>query len=84
MTDYKLYVKHEERYKNGTEHDIFSIIRYAPKKDITSTISVLLPRGPLFAVDSAFNLTVPDMGSITGAVLIKERVRNDYFVSVFH
>lgn len=82
MTDYKLYLKHEEKVKNGTEHDVILVIRYAPSKELTGTASVLIPRGSLFAVDSAFNLTAHDMGSFTAAVKIQERVRNEYVLDL--
>jgi hypothetical protein len=82
MTDYKLYIKHEEKYKNGSEHDVFLVIRYAPKKELTGTASVLIPRGALFAIDSAFNITVHDMGSFTTAIKINERVRNEYVLDL--
>lgn len=81
LTEYKFYVKHDERYKNGTEHDIFATVRYSPKKEIVGTASFLFPKGSSVAIDAAFNLTIPDMNSCFGTVKIKEKVRNDYYVS---
>jgi hypothetical protein len=80
MTDLKLYLKYEEHYKNGTEHDVFALLRYSTNKEITTTVSVLIPKGPLFGVDASFNLNMPDMTSCSAAVKIKERIRKDYYV----
>ena len=83
LTEYKFYVKHDERYKNGTEHDIFATVRYSPKKEIVGTASLLFPKGSLVAIDAAFNLTIPDMNSCFGSVKVKEKVKNEYYVSCY-
>lgn len=80
-TDLKFHVKYDEHFKNGTEHNVVMLVRYAPKKEMIATGSVLLPRGPLYSVDARFTLSVPDMNPCTAAVKIKERVKKDYFVS---
>lgn len=80
-TDLKFSIKYDEHFKNGTEHTVVILGRYAPKKEMIATGSVLIPRGTLLGVDARFTLSVPDMNSCTAAVKIKERVKKDYYVS---
>lgn len=80
-TDLKFHIKYDEHFKNGTEHNVVMLIRYSPKKEVIATGSVLIPRGPLFGVDARFTLSIPDMNSCSAAVMIKERVKKDYYVS---
>jgi hypothetical protein len=80
-TDLKLSVRWDEHFKNGTEHNIITVIRYAPNRDIVVTASVLIPREKQFGVDARFVLEIPEMDSCTAAIKIKERTRKDYYVS---
>lgn len=80
-TDLKFGITYNEHYKNGTEHNVVLLVRYSPKKEMITTVSVLIPRGPLFGVDATFTLSIPEMNSCTAAVKIKERVKKDYHVS---
>lgn len=80
-TDLKFHVKYDEHYKNGTEHNVVFLVRYATEKEIVATCSVLVPRGPLFGIDATFTLSIPEMNSCSAAVKIKERVKKDYYVS---
>lgn len=79
-TDLKFSVKWDEHFKNGTEHSIVTLIRYAPERNIIATASVLLPREKEFGIDARFVLEIPDMNSCTAAIKIKERSRKDYVV----
>lgn len=79
-TDLKFHIKYDQHYKNGTEHNVLLVVRYSPKKEMIATGSVLLPRGPLFGVDARFTLSIPDMNSCSAAVLVKERMKKDYYV----
>lgn len=80
-TDLKFHVRYDEHYKNGTEHNVVLLVRYSPKKEVVATGSVLIPRGPLFGIDSRFTLSIPDLNNCSAAVKIKERVKKDYVVS---
>lgn len=80
MTDLKFYVKYDERYKNGTEHNAIVMVRISPDKEAEAKASIFLPKGNLFGVDSTFLLKLPDMGSCSAKVVIMERVRKDYLV----
>lgn len=81
MTDIKFYIRYDEHFKNGTEHNVFTLLRYSTNKEVTATASVLIPKGTLFGVDATFKLSVPDMNSCSAAVKVKERIRKDYYVS---
>jgi hypothetical protein len=80
-TDLKFYIKYDENYKNGTEHNILCLIRYSPKTEVALTGSVLLSRGPLYGIDAMFSLTLPELKKCSAIVKIKERTKKDYYVS---
>ena len=81
-TDLKFSVKYDETVKkNGTEHNVVLLARYATQKEVIVTSSVLVPRGTLFGIDATFSLSIPEMNSCSAAVKIKERVKKDYYVS---
>lgn len=70
--------------KKGTEHNVLVLLRYATNKDITAVFSVYLPRGVLFAIDTAANITVPGFDSCTINFRVKEKIRKEYYVSRSH
>lgn len=67
--------------KKGTEHNILLLLRYATDKDITAVFSVYMPRGILFVIDTAANITVPGFDSCTINMKVKEKARKEYYVS---
>ncbi|XP_055713060.1 uncharacterized protein LOC129807664 isoform X2 [Phlebotomus papatasi] len=77
-TDLKFMIKYEEKAKNGSEHNILVLARYAPQKEITGVLSLLFPRRQLFAVDAALNLTVPAFDSCTINLKLYEKTRKEY------
>ncbi|GAB0088507.1 uncharacterized protein DMENIID0001_029540 [Sergentomyia squamirostris] len=77
-TDLKFMVKYEEKVKNGSEHNVLLLARYAPQKEITGVVSLLFPRRQLFAVDAALNLTVPSFDSCTANLKLYENARKEY------
>ncbi|XP_062546026.1 uncharacterized protein LOC134212310 [Armigeres subalbatus] len=78
-TDWKAMIKHEQNTKKGAEHNILVLLRYAKDKDITGVFSMYLPRGILFAIDAATNITVPGFDSCTVNLKIKEKARKEYY-----
>ncbi|XP_017105517.3 uncharacterized protein Apoltp [Drosophila bipectinata] len=80
--DYRIMVKHEERSKNGSEHNVIVGLKYAPDKEITGLFSVHLPRRTLFAVDAYMNVTVPDFNSCTASVKVNEKATKDYIIFI--
>lgn len=83
LIDFRFYVKYDERYKNGTEHNAVVKIRISPDKEAEAKASVFLPKGNLFGLDATFLLQLPDMGSCSAKIGIMERMRKDYLVSNF-
>uniref|UniRef100_A0A7G3AUB2 Putative lipoprotein n=1 Tax=Lutzomyia longipalpis TaxID=7200 RepID=A0A7G3AUB2_LUTLO len=79
-TDLKFMIKYEEKVKNGSEHNVLVVARYAPQKEITGVVSMLFPRRQLFAVDVAVNLTVPAFDSCTVNLKLYEKARKDYSI----
>lgn len=54
------------------------LIRYAPGKEITLTINIIMPRGALFSIEGHANLTIPNFNSMLIRAKIIERSRNEY------
>lgn len=79
-TDLKAELVYKERNRNGTEHNLFLLGRYAKGRDMTVNLSVLLPRRHLFAIDSAINVTMPGMNSCTATFKVTEKARKEYNV----
>lgn len=79
-TDLKFQVTHDEAFRNGTEHNLLMLIRYSPKKEVVARGSVLIPRGSLFGIDAKFTLSIPDLNTCSVAVIIKEKLKKDYYV----
>lgn len=80
--DYKVSFKHEERTKNGTEHNVVVGLKYAPEKEATGLFSIHLPRRNLFAVDAYFNITVPEFDSCTARIKLTEAPAKNYQATV--
>ncbi|TDG46759.1 hypothetical protein AWZ03_006806 [Drosophila navojoa] len=80
--DYRILVKHEERSKNGTEHNVIVGLKYAPDKEVTGLFSVHLPRRSLFAIDAYMNVSVPDFNSCTASVKVNEKSPKDYMLFI--
>jgi hypothetical protein len=80
--DVKFYIKYLERYKNGTEYNVLTSLKYTPTKEASIKASVFLPKGNLLGVDSTFVVSLPEMGSCLASVRIKERMRKDYLIDV--
>lgn len=59
---------------------LFLNVKVSPKKEVVATGSVLIPRGSLFAIDTTFTISIPDMNFCSAAVKIKERVKKDFYV----
>jgi hypothetical protein len=79
--DFKLTLRLDEKHKKGPEHNFFGSLKYAADKEITTSLSIWFPQGHLYAVDTAFNLTVPAFDSCSARLKIYEKQRNDYDVS---
>ncbi|XP_030377336.1 uncharacterized protein LOC115626195 [Scaptodrosophila lebanonensis] len=80
--DYRILIKHEERSKNGTEHNFILGLKYAADKEATGVFSVHLPRRNLFAVDAYMNVTVPEFNSCTLSLKVNEKASKDYMIFV--
>lgn len=78
--DFNVQLKNEERHKNGVEHNVFVLVRIAPQKQGTATLSVLFPRSQFFAVDAALNVTVPAFEPFTVALQWIGQRENEYLV----
>lgn len=79
-----LIYRHEEKYKNGPENNFLVLVRYAPKKEVTAVLSLLFPPGHFFAVDMAFNMTVPAFDSCSFVLTLNENknIPREYNVSI--
>ncbi|XP_046812149.1 apolipophorins [Lucilia cuprina] len=80
--DFKVSLKHEERSKNGTEHNVLLGLRYAPEKEATGLFSIHLPRRSLFAIDAYVNVTVPEFNSCTARIKLTEVTSKSYMINL--
>ncbi|KAH8412988.1 hypothetical protein KR009_007324, partial [Drosophila setifemur] len=80
--DYRIMVKHEERSKNGSEHNVVVGLKYAPDKEVTGLFSVHLPRRNLFVIDAYMNVTVPEFNSCTASLKVNEKATKDYMIFI--
>ncbi|XP_014226324.1 uncharacterized protein LOC106652091 isoform X2 [Trichogramma pretiosum] len=62
----------------GPESKTVFLVRYAPNKEITLAVDIVMPRGTLLVVDGRANLTVPNFNSMLLSAKINERARNEY------
>lgn len=65
-------------YSIGPESKTRFLIRYAPAKEITLTLNVIVPRSQLFMIEGKANLTIPNFSSMLISAKITERTRNEY------
>ncbi|KZC12617.1 Vitellogenin, partial [Dufourea novaeangliae] len=73
--DIKLGVNH---YATGPESRTSLLIGYAPGKEITLTVNLVMPRGLMFVMEGRANLTIPNLNSMLLNVRITERSKRTY------
>ncbi|EGI63145.1 Apolipophorin [Acromyrmex echinatior] len=73
--DLKMGVNH---YVLGPESKTSLLIGYAPGKEISLIVNVIMPRGLLFSMEGHTNLTIPNFNSMLINARINERSRNEY------
>uniref|UniRef100_A0A0K8USL9 Vitellogenin n=1 Tax=Bactrocera latifrons TaxID=174628 RepID=A0A0K8USL9_BACLA len=78
--NFKLFVKHEERYKNGSEHNILAEIHLSPEKEALLLFSVLIPQSDLLTFDASFNITASKFNSSFGRLKFMETVPKSYLI----
>lgn len=81
-TDVKFQVTYDEKYNNGTEHNVAIVMRYAPSKEVHARGVVWIPRGQLFGLDANFSLIVPDLNKCFGSIKIRERIKRDFYFDI--
>lgn len=57
-------------------------IQLAPKKRATGVLSILFLRGPLFAIDTMMNITVPTFEPCVVSLRLIEKATNEYNVCI--
>ncbi|XP_014467442.1 PREDICTED: uncharacterized protein LOC106740686 [Dinoponera quadriceps] len=73
--DIKVGVNH---YTLGAESKTNLLIGYAPGKEISLVVNVVMPRGILFSIQGRTNLTIPNYNSMLMNVRVNERSRREY------
>ncbi|CAL7937265.1 unnamed protein product [Xylocopa violacea] len=73
--DIKIGINH---YGAGPESKTSLLIGYAPGKEITLTVNLLMPRGLTFVMEGHANLTIPSFNSMLIDVRITERSKRTY------
>ncbi|XP_054743946.1 uncharacterized protein LOC129248428 [Anastrepha obliqua] len=79
--DYKFLLKHEERYKNGSEHNVIASAQFNPEKEASIVVSVLLPRHHLLVFDAFFNISVSKFNSCSGRLKFAEKLPKTYLIN---
>lgn len=67
----------------GTEHNIYCVFGYAPKKEAKAAFSLFRSSRSQMIIDAAMNITIPDFDSCAASIKILEKARNDYNVRCF-
>lgn len=80
---YQFLCRHEEKFRKGIEHNVNMEIQLAPNKRATGVLSVLFLRGPLFAIDTMMNITVPTFEPCVVTLRLIEKATNEYNVLYF-
>ncbi|XP_054083621.1 apolipophorins [Zeugodacus cucurbitae] len=80
--NFKLYLKHEERYKNGTEHNVLAEIHLSPEKEALVLFSVSIPQRELLTFDTSFNVSVSKFNSCSGRLKFIENSPKTYMINV--
>ncbi|XP_025989321.2 uncharacterized protein LOC105195312 [Solenopsis invicta] len=62
----------------GPESKTNLLIKYAPGKEISLFVNIIMPRGLLFSLEGHTNLTIPNFNSMLINARINERSRNEY------
>ncbi|XP_024879673.1 uncharacterized protein LOC112459670 [Temnothorax curvispinosus] len=73
--DLKMGVNH---YVLGAESKTSFLIGYAPGKEISLIVNIIMPRGLLFSMEGHTNLTIPNFNSMLIDARINERSQNEY------
>lgn len=73
--DLKMGINH---HVLGPETKTSLLIGYAPGKEISLVVNVIMPRGLLFSMEGHTNLTIPNFNSMLINARINERSRNEY------
>ncbi|XP_012534919.2 uncharacterized protein LOC105835859 [Monomorium pharaonis] len=73
--DLKMGVNH---HVIGAESKTNLLIGYAPGKEISLLVKIIMPRGLLFSMEGHTNLTIPNFNSMLINARINERSRNEY------
>ncbi|XP_067622386.1 uncharacterized protein Apoltp [Eurosta solidaginis] len=77
----KILLKHEERYKNGTEHNIIVGLRLTPDREAILLFSLMLPHQNLLSFDGFFNMSITRFNSCFGHLKITEQLPKTYLVN---
>uniref|UniRef100_W8B060 Vitellogenin n=1 Tax=Ceratitis capitata TaxID=7213 RepID=W8B060_CERCA len=79
--NFKLLLRHEERLKNGSEHNVLAEFHLNPEKNATVLFSILIPRNELLTCDAFFNITVAKFSSCHGHLKFEEKKPKTYMVN---
>ncbi|KAG8042041.1 hypothetical protein G9C98_000032 [Cotesia typhae] len=67
-----------QRFSIGPTSKTYLLIRYAPGKEITLAVNLVIPRGSMFAIEGHANMTIPNLDSLLIDVRITEKARGEY------
>ncbi|XP_070169221.1 uncharacterized protein Apoltp isoform X2 [Polyergus mexicanus] len=73
--DLKMGINH---YALGAESKTSLLIGYAPEKEISLIVNIIMPRHLLFSIEGHANLTIPNFNSMLIDARINERSRREY------
>ncbi|KAK0089741.1 hypothetical protein PV326_004381 [Microctonus aethiopoides] len=67
-----------QRFSVGPSSKTFFLIRYAPGKEISLAINIVMPRSSMLAIEGHANMTIPNFDSMLIDVRVNEKARGEY------
>lgn len=67
-----------QRFSVGPASKTYILVRYAPGKEITLAVNLIMPRGNMLAIEGHVNMTIPSLESLIINVKITEKARREY------
>lgn len=67
-----------QRLSVGPSSKTYFLVRYAPGKEITLAVNVVIPRGAMLAIEGHANMTIPNLDSMLIDIRVMEKARGEY------
>ncbi|KAF7992093.1 hypothetical protein HCN44_001418 [Aphidius gifuensis] len=72
-----------QRVSIGPHSKTFIMIRYAPGKEITLAVNLIIPRGNMLAIEGHANMTIPNYKPMIINIKITEKAKKEYDIDFY-